>query len=169
MEPNPYNPYVLARCCIVMVGVLLVSCRAAVVSPEMACVITIPQDPETLRYGFDGFGRVGQTSDLGPIPCVRRLSQEDLANLAAKIKSLGLDAPSESVVLTTPCPSGMVQVDLADEGRRWSHRLSLEEAAELVQFCEQCTGEDGVADLPNARYSWEGDPWAAWRTGGALD
>ena len=31
-----------------------------------------------------------------------------------KSKGLGLDAPSESVVLTTPCPSGMVQVDLAD-------------------------------------------------------
>ena len=124
-----------------------------------------PQDPETLRYGFDGFGRVGQTSDSGPIPCVRRLSEEDQANLAAKIKSLGLDAPSESVVLTTPCPSGMVQVDLADEGRRWSHRLSLEEAAELVQFCEQCTGEDGVADLPNARYSW-GRPLGSLARGG---
>ena len=169
MGPNPYNLNVLARCCMVMVGVLLASCRSAVVSPGLACVITIPRDPETVRYGFDGFGRVGQTTDSGPIPCVRRLSEQDQSNLAAKITGLGLDAPSKSVVLTTPCPSGMVQVDLAAGGRRWSHRLPLEEAAELVQFCERCTGEDGGADLPNARYSWEGDPWAVWRNGGSSD
>lgn len=169
MEPNPYNCPVLARWCIVMVGMLLASCRSPVVSPGLACVITVPEDQETLRYGFDGFGRVGETTDSGPIPCVRRLSEQDQSDLAAKITDLGLDAPPKSVVLTTPCPLGMVQVDLAADGRRWSHRLSLEQAAELVQFCERCTGEDGAADLPNARYSWEGDPWAVWRNEGSSD
>ena len=153
----------------VMVGVLLASCQSSVVTPGLACVITIPLDQETLRYGCDGFGRGGRTTDSGPIPCVRRLSGQDQSNLAAQITGLGLDAPSTSVVLTTPCPSGMVQVDLADEGRRWSRRLSLEEAKELVRFCEQCTGENGAADVPNARYSWEGDPWAVWRNGGGPD
>lgn len=152
-----------------MVGVILAGCRSPVVSPGLACVITIPLDQETLRYGFDGFGRVGQTTDSGPIPCVRRLSELDQSKLAAKITSLGLNAPSTSVVLTTPCPSGMVQVDLAADGRRWSRRLSLEEAGELVRFCERCTGENGAAEVPNARYSWEGDPWAVWRNGGGPD
>ena len=125
-----------------------------------------PRDP-SVRVRW--LGRVGRTTDSGPIPCVRRLSGQDQSNLAAQITGLGLDAPSTSVVLTTPCPSGMVQVDLADERRRWSRRLSLEEAKELVRFCEQCTGENGAADVPNARYSWEGDPWAVWRNGGGPD
>ncbi|MAW41188.1 MAG: hypothetical protein CMJ30_02075 [Phycisphaerae bacterium] len=158
-----------ARCCILLIGVLLASCRSSVVSPGLACVITIPQDPITLRYGFDGFGRVGQTTDPGPIPCVRRLSKQDQLSLEAQIATLGLGAPPESVVLATPCPTGMVQVDLAANGRRWSHRLPQSQAAELLQFCERCTGQGGGAELPNARYAWEGDPWAIWRQGRPSD
>lgn len=144
-------------------GLFLVGCQTPVASPGMACVVTVPQEQMVLRYGFDGFGRFGQTKEEGAIPCVRRLSEKDQAEFREQLAILGLDAPARSVVLTTSCPPDMVQVDFSAEGRRWSHRVLRAEANAFLRFCERCSRRSEVPAPPNARYAWEGDPWAGWR------